>query len=104
MTYGRSLYKAMEKFNLDPERWHELAVRRGAWREMLKSGIAPPDFFLAATSLTIPTIARANCAHQVRARLHTCHHRGYRRVAAQGAAPDDRHGLRRMIDATITNF
>ena len=41
MTYGRSLFKAMDKFRLDPERWHELAQDRGAWRQMLKAGVAP---------------------------------------------------------------
>ena len=44
MTYGRSIFKAMDKFNLDVERWHELAVQRGPWREMLKTGIAPADY------------------------------------------------------------
>ena len=37
MTYGRSLVKAMEKFHLDPARWHELAAQRGPWRAMLRT-------------------------------------------------------------------
>jgi len=44
MTYGRSIFKAMDKYNLDVERWHELAAQRGPWREMLKMGIAPPEY------------------------------------------------------------
>ena len=45
MTYGRSLYKAMDKFNLDSERWQELAQKRGAWRAMLKAGVAPAEYW-----------------------------------------------------------
>ena len=67
MTYGRSLYKAMEKFNLDPERWHELAVRRGAWREMLKSGIAPRDFWPRPPSPSPPSPERIARTKSVRA-------------------------------------
>ena len=32
MTYGRSLFKAMDKFSIDTTRWHELAADRAAWR------------------------------------------------------------------------
>ena len=44
MTYGRSVGKAMAKFQLDPTRWHELAADRAAWRETLRTGVAPPAF------------------------------------------------------------
>jgi hypothetical protein len=44
MTYGRSVFKALEKFNLDVARWPELAADRGAWREMLRTGLAPPAY------------------------------------------------------------
>ena len=44
MTYGRSIAKAMVKFQLDQTRWHELAANRQAWRDMLKVGSAPPEF------------------------------------------------------------
>ena len=44
MTYGRSIFKAMEKFNIDSTRWHELASDRAAWRETLRTGLAPPAF------------------------------------------------------------
>ena len=44
MTYGRSIFKALAKFQLDTMRWHELAADRCAWREMLRTGIAPPAF------------------------------------------------------------
>ena len=44
MTYGRSIFKAMDKFQIDTARWHELAADRVAWRETLKTGLAPPGF------------------------------------------------------------
>ena len=36
-TYGRTIAKAMDVFDLDPARWTELAADRGAWRAMLRS-------------------------------------------------------------------
>ena len=44
MTYGRSIFKALEKFNIDVARWPELAANRAAWRETLRTGLAPPEF------------------------------------------------------------
>ena len=44
MTYGRSLTKALDKFNIDASRWQKLAADRTAWRETLRVGIAPPSF------------------------------------------------------------
>ena len=44
MTYGRSIFKAMDKFQIDTARWHELAADRSAWRETLRTGLAPPAF------------------------------------------------------------
>ena len=44
MTYGRSIAKALAKFQIDPARWHELAADRAAWRDTLKAGVAPPAF------------------------------------------------------------
>ena len=38
MTYGRSLGKALDKFNIEREMWHHLAEDRGAWRETLRLG------------------------------------------------------------------
>ena len=35
LTYGRSMVKAMDVFDLDPSHWHELAADRVAWRTML---------------------------------------------------------------------
>ena len=43
-TYGRTIAKAMDVFDLDPARWPELAADRGAWRVMLRSGEAPEGF------------------------------------------------------------
>jgi len=44
MTYGRSIFKALAKFGIDPSRWHVLAADRTAWRETLRRGIAPVVF------------------------------------------------------------
>ena len=44
MTYGRSIFKAMGMFQIDTARWHELAADRAAWRETLKTGLAPLAF------------------------------------------------------------
>ena len=44
LTYGRSVAKAMDVFNLDHARWPELAADRARWRAMLQSGEAPPSF------------------------------------------------------------
>ena len=44
LTYGRSMAKAMDVFNLDHARWPELAADRAGWRAMLQSGEAPPSF------------------------------------------------------------
>ena len=43
MTYGRSIFKALEKFNIDVARWPELAANRAAWRETLRTGLASPE-------------------------------------------------------------
>ena len=44
LTLGRSMAKAMDVFRLDQARWPALAADRGTWREMLRSGEAPPGF------------------------------------------------------------
>ena len=44
MTYGRSIFKALDKFGIDTARWHELAADRAAWRETLRTGLAPTAF------------------------------------------------------------
>ena len=38
MTYGRTLGKALKKFNINIDTWHELAAERGVWRETLRLG------------------------------------------------------------------
>ena len=45
MTYGRSIFKALEMFRIDKTRWPELAANRSAWRETLRTGVAPPAFW-----------------------------------------------------------
>ena len=44
MTYGRSIFKALAKFGIDSARWHLLAADRAAWRETVRSGLAPAEF------------------------------------------------------------
>ena len=44
LTYGRSMVRAMDIFDLDSSRWHELAADRAAWRAMLYEGRAPTQF------------------------------------------------------------
>ena len=44
MTYGRSIFKALEMFRIDKTRWPELAANRSAWRETLRTGVAPQAF------------------------------------------------------------
>ena len=38
MTYGRTMHKALKKFDIEPEMWPALAADRGLWRETLKLG------------------------------------------------------------------
>ena len=38
MTYGRSIRKALKKFNIGLESWPELAADRAAWRAALAQG------------------------------------------------------------------
>ena len=38
LTFGRSVAKAMDVFDLDSARWPELAVDRLAWQTMLRDG------------------------------------------------------------------
>ena len=45
----------MDKFRLDPERWHELAQNRGAWRAMLKAGVAPVKYWPRPPSPPTPS-------------------------------------------------
>ena len=44
MTYGRSVLKALDTFDLDHKKWPELAADRLAWRAMLQSGQPPPAY------------------------------------------------------------
>ena len=92
MTYGRSVSKALDKFGLDVSRWQELAADREAWREMLRTGLAPPAFRpRPPSSLASPAIATAARTHQADAALRASHQRGHRRDAAVRATPAGRH-------------
>ena len=44
MTYGRTVGKALDVYDLDPQKWPALAADRAAWRAMLKSGQTPPEY------------------------------------------------------------
>ena len=44
MMYGRSARKALDTFDLDHNKWPELAANRLAWRAMLRSRGPPPDY------------------------------------------------------------
>ena len=67
MTYGRSVFKALDKFNLDVGRWPELAANRSAWRTMLKMCIAPPSFRPAPPPPPPEPIARTKPVRQAAA-------------------------------------
>ena len=59
MTYGRSLGKALDVFDLDHSKWHELAADRCAWRAMLASGTPPPAFRALPPEPAAPPLALA---------------------------------------------
>ena len=44
LTFSRGIRKQLAKFDIDETRWPELAADRGAWRETLRRGFAPPNF------------------------------------------------------------
>ena len=44
MIHGRSARKALDTFDLDHNKWPELAADRLAWRAMLRSREPPPDY------------------------------------------------------------
>ena len=44
LTYGRSIAKALDRFNIGHEWWPELAADRAAWRETLRKLRPPPNF------------------------------------------------------------
>ena len=60
MTDGRGVPQSLAKFGLDVARWPELAANRGAWREMLRTGLAPPAFRPPPPPPPPPPISRAN--------------------------------------------
>ena len=58
MTYGRSIYAALDEYHINRRVWHELAADRSAWRETLRLGhppgfVAPPP--TPPLALTRPT-------------------------------------------------
>ena len=57
MTYGRSLGKALDVFDLDHLKWPELAADRSAWRGMLASGQPPTAFRAPPLQPAAPPLA-----------------------------------------------
>ena len=54
LTFGRSVAKAMDVFDLDSARWPELPADRLAWQTMLRDGAPPPTFRLPSVSHRLP--------------------------------------------------
>ena len=78
LTYGRSVAKAMDVFNLDHARWPEFAADRARWRAMLQSGEAPPSFRQPPLPMSHPSVrprraaaARTNAAIDASLRVET---------------------------------
>ena len=57
MTYGRSICKALAKFNVPIDVWPELAADRAAWRETLQRGFPPASFQPSAKPLAPQPLA-----------------------------------------------
>mmetsp|Transcript_58941 Transcript_58941/g.155009 ORF Transcript_58941/g.155009 Transcript_58941/m.155009 type:complete len:113 (+) Transcript_58941:512-850(+) len=86
MTYGRSAFKALSQFQVNSACWYELAADRSAWRETLRTGLAPGPARLPPAGAAA---LASHLAQQDRAQLHTGHHGGDRRDAACRAAVAD---------------
>ena len=69
MTYGRSIFKALAKFGIDPSRWHLLAADRAAWRETLRTGLAPAEFRPMASPRISRTKRARGCAAATMSRI-----------------------------------
>ena len=74
MTYGRSIFKALEMFRIDKTRWPELAANRSAWRETLRTGVAPPAFWPPAPPPQAKPLSRTklprSSAQQTQAKMN----------------------------------
>ena len=84
LTYGRSVAKAMDVFNLDHARWPELVAERARWRAMLQSGEAPAAVSPAARARA--ALARVPPLGAPPACCGGAHQRRHRRVAARRGA------------------
>ena len=67
MTYGRSVFKALDVFGLDTSRWHELAAQRPVWREMIRTGLTPAAFRPPPSPPTPEPISRTKPSRRVAA-------------------------------------
>ena len=83
LTYGRTVAKAMDTFDLDPARWPELAADRGAWRTMLRSGEAPLGFRQAPPPPVPMPMSHFLVRPRRAAATHDAHQRRDRRVEAR---------------------
>ena len=82
-TYGRTIAKAMDVFDLDPVRWPELAADRGAWRTMLRSAQWRGAAGLPAGATAAGSDADVALPRAAAARRRHAHQRRDRRVEAR---------------------
>ena len=89
MTYGRSVYKALDNFGINRETWHELAADRPAWRGALHGSLLaagrPSRAAAATTNHRIAvSVADARASYRnIRASIATSH----AHAALHGRAP-----------------
>ena len=57
MTYGRTIYKALDMFSIAHEAWPLLAADRAAWRTTLRQGFPPKPFRSVRAAPLPPPIA-----------------------------------------------
>ena len=57
MTYGRTIYKALDHFFIARSTWPPLAADRGAWRQTLRQGFPPKQFRRIPSAPLPPPIA-----------------------------------------------
>ena len=57
MTYGRTIYKALDMFSIAHATWPQLAADRAAWRATLRQGFPPKPFRSVRAAPLPPPIA-----------------------------------------------
>ena len=68
MTYGRTIYKALDMFSIAHEAWPQLAADRAAWRTTLRQGFPPrsPSAACGRRRCRRPSRSRGRGAHPPR--------------------------------------